>query len=66
MRLTICFSLLGLVKESYKLSMKRIRYELSLDYENGVEKMMSMLDVESIRKVLGLKGNSPGKFPFTY
>lgn len=32
-----------------------------MDYENGVEKMMSMLDVESIRKVLGLKGNSPIK-----
>lgn len=28
----------NLVKESYKLSMKQIRYELSLDYENGVEK----------------------------
>ena len=27
--------------------MKRIRYELSLDYESGVEKMLSMLDVDS-------------------
>ena len=32
----IVLSILGLVKESYKISMKRIRYELSLDYENGL------------------------------
>ena len=38
--------------------MKRIQYELSLDYENGVEKMMSMLDAESIKKVLEPKENS--------
>lgn len=31
-------SILGLVKESYKISMKRIRYDLSPDYENGVGK----------------------------
>ena len=39
------FTTLGLVKESYKLSMKRIRYELSLDYENEVERMLSMIDI---------------------
>ena len=43
------------MKESYKLSMKRIRYELSLDYENGVEKMLSMLSPGSIEKALGLE-----------
>lgn len=48
----IVLSVLNLVKTSYKLSMKRIRYELSLDYENEVEKMLSMLDVDSIRNVL--------------
>lgn len=48
----IVMSILRLVKESYKLSMKRIRYELSLDYENGVEKMLSMLSVDSIEKAL--------------
>lgn len=48
----IVLSILGLVKESYKISMKRIRYELSLDYENGVEKMLSMLDIDSIKKAL--------------
>lgn len=57
----IVMAVLGLVKESYKMSMKRIRYELSLDYENGVEKMLSMLDGESIKRALGSKGKSPEK-----
>ena len=57
----IALAILGLVKESYKLSMKRIRYELSLDYENEIEKMLSMLDVESIREALEPKGKSPVK-----
>lgn len=52
---------LGLVKESYKISMKRIRYELSLDYENGVEKMLSMLDIDSIKKALYSTRKSPLK-----
>ncbi len=57
----IVLVILALVKNSYKLSMKRIRYELSLDYENGVEKMLSMLDVDSIREALESKGKSPVK-----
>ena len=57
----IVLSVLNLVKTSYKLSMKRIRYELSLDYENELEKMLSMLDVDSIRKALESKGESPMK-----
>ena len=57
----IVMAILGIVKESYKKSMKMIRYELSLDYENGVEKMLSMLDVESIKKALESKGKSPQK-----
>ena len=52
----IALAILGLVKESYKLSMKRIRYELSLDYENEIEKMLSMLDVDIIREALESKG----------
>ena len=48
----IVMSILRLVKESYKISMKRIRYELSLDYENELEKMLSMLDISSIEKAL--------------
>lgn len=57
----IALAILGLVKESYKISMKRIRYELSLDYENEIEKMLSMLDVDSIKKALEPKGESPMK-----
>ena len=57
----IALAILGLVKESYKISMKRIRYELSLDYENEIEKMLSMLDMDSISKALESKGKSPIK-----
>lgn len=41
--------------------MKRIWYELSLDYENEIEQMLSMLDVESIKEALESKGKSPVK-----
>ncbi len=54
----IALAILGLVKESYKISMKRIRYELSLDYENEIEKMLSMLDMESVEKALNPKNKS--------
>ncbi len=54
----IALAILGLVKESYKISMKRIRYELSLDYENEIEKMLSMLDMESVEKALNPKDKS--------
>lgn len=57
----IALSILNLVKESYKISMKRIRYELSLDYENEIEKMLSMLDMESVKKALASTGKSPIK-----
>lgn len=39
--------------------MKQIWYELLLDYENEMEKMLSMLDMESVGKTL----TSVGKFP---
>ena len=48
----IVLSVLNIVKSSYHLSMKRIRYEMSLDYEGEVEKLLSMLDEESIKKAL--------------
>ena len=48
----IALSILRLVKESYKISMKRIRYELSLDYEEGIEKMLSLLDINSVKNAL--------------
>ncbi len=57
----IALAILGLVKESYKISMKRIRYELSLDYENEIEKMLSMLDMESVEKALNPKDKSAVK-----
>lgn len=57
----IALAILGLVKESYKISMKRIRYELSLDYENEIEKMLSMLDMESVEKALSTKNKSDVK-----
>ncbi len=57
----IVLSILSLVKNSYKLSMKKIRYVLSLDYENEIEKMLSMLDVDSIKEALESKGKSPMK-----
>lgn len=57
----IALSILNLVKESYKISMKRIRYELSLDYENEIEKMLSMLDMESVKKTLASTRKSPEK-----
>lgn len=52
----IVLAILRLVKESYKMSMKRIRYDLSLDFENGVEKLLSLLNIESIEKALHSKG----------
>lgn len=51
----VALAILNLVKESYKMSMKRIRYDLSLDYENGIEKLLSLLSMESIEKVLQSK-----------
>ena len=45
-------SILKLVKESYKLSMKRIRYVLSLNYEEEIEKIFSMLDIDMIKEAL--------------
>lgn len=54
----IALSILRLVKESYKLSMKRIRYDLSLDFENGIEKMLSLLNIDSIKKALDSNGKS--------
>lgn len=57
----IVMGVLNTVKASYKLSMKRIRYELSLDYENGAERLLSMLDINAVKEVLNSKGKSPEK-----
>ena len=52
----IALSILRLVKDSYRISMKRIRYELSLDYETEIEKILSLLNVESVKQALGKQG----------
>ena len=57
----IVMAVLNTVKASYKLSMKRIRYELSLDYENEADRLLSMLSVEAIKEALESKGKSPEK-----
>lgn len=57
----IVMAVLNTVKSSYKLSMKRIRYELSLDYENGAERLLSMLDINAVKEALNSKGKSPEK-----
>jgi len=38
--------------------MKRICYELLLDFENGAEKLFSMLDTANIENALNSKGKS--------
>ena len=48
----ISMAILKLVKESYKLSMNRIRYVLSLNYEEEIEKIFSMLDIDMIKEAL--------------
>lgn len=57
----IALAVLKLVKESYGLSLKRIRYAISLDYENEVEKIFSMLNTESIKSILESGGKSSPK-----
>ena len=51
----IVLTILNLVKSSYGLSMKRIRYVVSLNYEEEIEKMLSLLDINSVKKVLDTK-----------
>ena len=57
----VALSILRLVMDSYKISMKRIRYDLSLDFENGIEKMLSLLDIDSIKKLIESNGKSAQK-----
>lgn len=51
----IVLAILNLVKSSYGLSMKRIRYVVSLNYEEEIEKMLSLLDINSVKKLLDTK-----------
>ena len=57
----IVMAVLNTVKASYKLSMKRIRYGLSLDYENEAERLLSMLDINAVKEALDSKGKSSEK-----
>ena len=57
----IVMAVLNTVKASYKLSMKRIWYELSLNYENGAERLLSMLDINAVKEALNSKGKSSEK-----
>lgn len=54
----IALAVLKLVKGSYGLSLKRIRYAISLDYENEVEKIFSMLNTENIKNIIESVGRS--------
>ena len=54
----LVLAILGLVKTSYKLSMKRIRYEISLNYEQEVEKIFSMINADNIKGLLKSKATS--------
>ncbi|GHV24050.1 putative transposase YncI [Clostridia bacterium] len=49
----IALAILGIVKKSYKLSLAKIRYKLSLNFETEVEKLFSLLSIQSIRNALG-------------
>lgn len=50
-------ALLKVVQPLYKMSMKRIRYSLSLDFENEIEKIFSVLDVEKVKAQLMESGH---------
>lgn len=54
----VALSILRLVRDSCRISMKRIRYDLSQDFENGIEKMLSLLDIDSIKKLIESNGKS--------
>lgn len=54
-------TVLNTVKASYKLSMKLIRYELSLDYENEAERLLSILSLKAVKEELESKWRSPIK-----
>jgi predicted transposase YbfD/YdcC len=48
----IVLAILEIVKSSYKLSMAKIRYKLSLNFEANVQKLLSLLSVEAIENAL--------------
>jgi predicted transposase YbfD/YdcC len=48
----IALAILQIVKASYKLSMAKIRYKLSLNFETNVQKLLSLLSIDAVEKAL--------------
>lgn len=48
----IALAVLGIVKESYKMSLPKIRYKLLLSYEAEIEKLLSMLSIDAVKQAL--------------
>jgi predicted transposase YbfD/YdcC len=48
----IALSILKIVQFSYKISLKRIRYKLSLNYEKEIENIFKMLNSQNLRNAL--------------
>lgn len=48
----IAHAVLGIVKESYKMSMPKIRYTLALNYKVEVEKLLSLLSINAVKQAL--------------
>jgi predicted transposase YbfD/YdcC len=48
----IALSILKIVQISYKISLKRIRYKLSLNYEKEIENIFKMLNSENLKNAL--------------
>ena len=48
----IVLAVLGIVKASYKMSMPKIRYLLSLNYEIELEKLLSLLSIDAVGQAL--------------
>ena len=47
----IALALLKFVQTNYKISLNLIRTNLSFDFENEIDKVFKLLDVESINKL---------------
>lgn len=48
----IALAILRLVQETYKMSLPKIRYSLSLDFEEEIGRIFSLLNVEKIESMV--------------
>jgi len=48
----IVLAVLEIVKTSYKMSLSKIRYKLSLNFETNIENLLSLLSVNAVAKAL--------------